>query len=73
MLVLLSMIAYVLWLEPDWSPYLKYMESVGSQVLMHHDQAWVVTQIIWKVASLIVGLGVAGTGFMQWRRLRKRD
>jgi hypothetical protein len=71
-LVLVSMIVYVLWVEPDWSPYLKYLESTGNQVLMHHDQAWLVTQIIWKVVSILVGLGVAGTGFMQWRRLRKR-
>ncbi len=60
MLALVLMIVYVLWVEPDWSPYLKYMESAGGQVLIHHDPAWVITQIVWKAASILLGLGVVG-------------
>jgi hypothetical protein len=70
-LVIVSLVVFMLWMEPDWSSYLKYMESVGSQVLMHHDPAWVVTQIIWKVVSFLVGLGVVGVAWLQLLRLKR--
>lgn len=70
-LVVVSLVAYMIWAEPGWMPYTKLLDSTGNMVVMRHDSTWVVQQIIWKVASILVGLGVAGLGLVQFRRYRK--
>lgn len=70
-LVIISLVAYMVWVEPDWAPYTIVSESTGNLVVMRHDSTWVAQQITWKVASILVGLGVAGLGLVQMRRYRK--
>jgi hypothetical protein len=71
-LVMVSLVVFMLWVEPNWASYTKVSDYTGNLIVMSHDSGWVIKQIIWKAAGILVGLGVAGTGFMQWRRLRKR-
>jgi hypothetical protein len=71
-LVIVALIVFIFGVEPDWAPYTKLSDYTGNPVVMRHDPGWVAGQIIWKTAVILIGLGVAGTGFMQWRRLRKR-
>jgi hypothetical protein len=70
-LVVISLVAYMIWVEPDWAPYTTLSHSTGNLVVMRHDSVWVVRQIVWKVASILVGLGVAGLGLIQMRHYRK--
>jgi len=69
-LVVISLVAYMVWVEPDWSSYTMLSEGTGNLVVMRHDATWVAQQITWKAASILVGLGVAGMGLMQLRRYR---
>ncbi len=70
-LVMFSLIFFMLWIEPGWAPYTRLSDHTGNLVLMSHDPGWVAKQLIWKAASLLVGLGVAGLGAIQLRRLRR--
>jgi len=70
--VVAALVVYMVWLEPGWVPHTKFMENVGEEVVVRHDPGWVMLQLFWKAASLVVGLGVTGLGLMQWRRLRKK-
>ena len=70
-LVVISLIAFVLWVEPDWAPYTRLSDYTGNLVLISHDPGWVATQLAWKAASILTGLAVAGLGFMQLHKLRK--
>ncbi len=70
-LAVVSLMVYILWIEPDWTPYTRLSDGTGNLVFMRHDATWVVQQIIWKAASILVGLGVAGLGLIQLRRYRR--
>jgi len=70
-LVMVSLLIFILWVEPDWAPYTIVSESTGNLVVMRHDSVWMAQQIVWKVASILVGLGVAGLGLAQFGRLRR--
>ena len=70
-LVVFSLIVFMLWIEPGWAPYTRLSDYTGNQVLMSHDPGWVATQLVWKAASLLVGLIVAGLGAMQLLRHTK--
>jgi hypothetical protein len=70
-LVVISLVAYMVWVEPDWVPYTKLSDHTGNLVLMSNDATWVAQQIIWKAASILVGLGVVGLGLVQLRRFRR--
>jgi hypothetical protein len=59
-LVIVSLIVFIFGVEPDWAPYSKLSDHTGNLVVMRHDPGWVATQIIWKTAVILLGLGILG-------------
>jgi hypothetical protein len=68
-LVIVSLIVFVFWVEPDWLPYTKLSDHTGNLIVMSHDTAWVAGQIIWKVAVILLGLGVMVSGIVVHRSM----
>ena len=70
-LVVFSLIVFMFAIEPGWAPYTRLSDYTGNLLIMSHERGWVATQLVWKAASLLVGLGVVGLGTMQLRRYRR--
>lgn len=67
-MIIILLVVYMVFIEPDWLPYLRYMENFGHQILIKHDTTWIVQQLTWKITGILLGLGVVVLGYIQLRK-----
>ncbi len=69
-LIVSSLVAFVVWAEPDWHWQPRPLPSGvkeynGKAVMIRDNPTWLVQMTTWKAASFILGLMVAGSGAAQ--------
>lgn len=63
-LILVSLIVLIIWVEPHFKPYTEFVENVG-QVTVQRDPDWIVLQASWKAVNFLLGLSILGSGIAQ--------
>jgi hypothetical protein len=70
-LVVSSLVWFIGWVEWDYGPYIHVTEQYG-EIEMKHLPGWEIKLIIWKIASLIIGLSVIGIGIGQLVKAKEK-
>ncbi|MBI2853110.1 MAG: hypothetical protein HYX84_08475 [Chloroflexi bacterium] len=66
-LIIVSLLVFITWAEPDWRPVPVNGELIGRPevVMIRHVPDWVIRLTAWKAMSFIMGFGIVGFGTAQ--------
>lgn len=65
-LIVASLVVLIVWAEPHFEPYTRFIGGVG-EVVIQKDPDWIVLQIAWKAVNFLLGLSVLSCGIAQNR------
>ena len=68
-LIVASLVVLIVWAEPHFEPYTRFIGGVG-EVVIQKDPNWIVLQIAWKAVNFLLGLSVPGCGTAQLIKTR---
>lgn len=68
-LIVASLVVLIVWAEPHFEPYTRFIGGVG-EVVIQKDPDWIVLQIAWKAVNFLLGLSVLGCGTAQLIKTR---
>jgi len=69
-LIVASLVVFIVWAEPHFESYTKFIENGTREVVVQKDPNWIVLQVSWKAVSFLLGLSVLGCGIAQYLKAR---
>ncbi len=70
-LIIASLMALIIWAEPHFEPYTRFIQNGTLEVIVQKDPNWKILQMSWKVVNFLLGLSVLGCGIAQSLKARK--
>lgn len=69
-LVIVLLVWFIGWVEPDYSSYTRLIEGIEVELLP--VPGWVMGAVFWKVVSFLLGLAILSCGIVQYKRASGR-
>ena len=69
-LIVASLVVFIIWAEPHFEPYTRFIQDGTVEVVVQKDPNWIVLQVSWKAVGFLLGLSVLGCGIAQYLKAR---